>query len=364
MGNKKIIHYDLFAGIGGFSLAVDYVWGKRNVYHVFSEIEPFCQAVLKKHWPEGEYWGDIREFIANSTSKGYQRWEYKARQTSKYVTILTGGFPCQPFSHAGKKRGTQDNRFLWPEMFRAIQLIKPQWIIAENVCGILTIEGGLVFEQAYSDLEAEGYEVQTFIIPAVSVNAPHRRDRVWIIAHSISGDNRTKKQREFFKETDEQNKNRTQISSSRQPCRTNTIWESDRFKKDRILEVNNTSDPTSKRLEGGNRKRNNGFTQITQNSISKRRSGRRKNRRQILECKSTEAEDARPNSQDWGRDWKEVAFATCLCGVDDGLSRRMDGITISPAKHRRERLKALGNAIVPQVAIEILKAIKYQIEKE
>jgi DNA (cytosine-5)-methyltransferase 1 len=93
-------------------------------------------------------------------------------------------------------------------------------------------------------------------------------------------------------------------------------------------------------------------------------SGMRKNRRQILERISTEAEDARPNSQDWERDWKEVAFATCLCGVDDGLSRRMDGITISPAKHRRERLKALGNAIVPQVAIEILEAIKYQIEKE
>jgi DNA (cytosine-5)-methyltransferase 1 len=295
----KVIHYDLFAGIGGFSLAIDWVFGKTNVHHIFSEIDPFCIAILKKHWPEGEYYGDIREFITNASSKRLERKCCKTRQITRCLKIVTGGFPCQPFSQAGPRKGTQDNRYLWPEMFRAIQTIKPQIVIAENVYGILTTENGMVFEQVCSDLETEGYEVQAFIIPACAVNAPHRRDRIWIVA--------------YF---------------------------------------------PSERLEKSSKRKNNRLTGVTENSISKRRGRWGKDRRQILERKSTETESARPSSQDWERDWKEVAFATCVCGMDDGVSRQMDGTTISQARWRKEALKALGNAIVPPVVYEILKAIK------
>jgi DNA (cytosine-5)-methyltransferase 1 len=343
-----IIHYDLFAGIGGFSYAIDQVYGKENAKHIFVEIDPFCQAVLKKHWPEGEYWGDIREFIADTTSnrcswagqkfeieKGYEeKSEHKGQLERGFegLCILTGGFPCQPFSQAGKRRGTQDNRYLWPEMFRAIQLIKPQWVIAENVYGLLTIEGGLVFEELCLELEGCGYSLQSLIIPACAVNAPHRRDRVWIIAYKPSkGLERS---------------NGTSVT---------------RCSKDNSNAPNPKSRQSWKQTEQEGREGIGGTNPDAQNPISKRGSGRRKNRRQILECQSTEIENERSSSKDWERDWKEVAFATCLRGMDDGFSRQMDRITISSARHRRERLKALGNAIVPQVAIQILKAIKINL---
>ena len=176
-------HIDLFSGIGGFALAVDTVW--PNSTHIFCEIDPFCQKVLSKHWPQSKIYEDIRSFT-NTNDRRSQEQKQQAtgdQQRGGDVDILTGGFPCQPFSQAGQRRGTEDNRFLWPEMRRVIQEFKPTWVIAENVSGILTIEQGMVFEQVCLDLEGAGYEVQPFIIPAVAVNAPHRRDRVWFVAH-------------------------------------------------------------------------------------------------------------------------------------------------------------------------------------
>jgi DNA (cytosine-5)-methyltransferase 1 len=159
--NEKT-HLDLFSGIGGFALAA-----KWNGYRTvgFCDNEPYAQAVLKKHWPEVQCHKDIREV----------RGELYAG-----VTLLTGGFPCQPFSVAGKQRGKDDNRYLWPEMLRVIQEAKPAWIIGENVAGIVN----LALDQVHTDLEAEGYEVESIIIPACAVDAPHRRDRVWIVGHS------------------------------------------------------------------------------------------------------------------------------------------------------------------------------------
>jgi DNA (cytosine-5)-methyltransferase 1 len=187
---KQIIHYDLFAGIGGFSYALDEVYDKEKIKHIFVEKDPFCTAVLRKHWPEGEFWGDIRDFIADTKCK---RWgngnASEERQIARQDTtiILSGGYPCQPFSQAGRRKGTEDDRYLWPEMLEAIRIIKPDWAIAENVRGLITIQNGVVFERTLSDLENEGYSVQPFIIPACAVGAPHRRDRVWIVAqNSIS----------------------------------------------------------------------------------------------------------------------------------------------------------------------------------
>jgi len=162
-------HGSLFSGIGGFDLAAEWM-GWENVFHC--EWMEFPRKVLDYYWPNADSHIDI----CKTDFKKY----------ANKIDILTGGFPCQPFSMAGKRKGTEDERYLWGEMLRAIQEIKPKYVIAENVFGITNIDGGLVFEQVCLDLEAQGYEVQPFIIPAASKNAPHRRDRVWFIAYSDS----------------------------------------------------------------------------------------------------------------------------------------------------------------------------------
>ena len=158
-------HLDLFSGIGGFALAAQTVWGVAYENVGFCDNDTFCQMVLKKHWPQAKIYGDIKKLKGADVGA---------------VDLVTGGFPCQPFSGAGKRRGTKDYRDLWPEMFRAIQETKPTWVIGENVAGFVRMELG----RTITDLESAGYEVQSFIIPAVAVGANHRRDRVWIIGYS------------------------------------------------------------------------------------------------------------------------------------------------------------------------------------
>lgn len=153
---QKITHIDLFSGIGGFSLALDRVFGDCN--HTFVEIDPFCQEVLRKHWPKAQILGDIHTLTTYPISSGHIHGGPQIepakpilktqRQSAPDIQppfILTGGFPCQPFSQAGPRKGTEDDRHLWPEMLRVIQLTKPQWVIAENVRGLLTIGGGCGF---------------------------------------------------------------------------------------------------------------------------------------------------------------------------------------------------------------------------
>lgn len=288
-----ITHYDLFAGIGGFSLALDEVFHDEQIKHIFCEWESFPTAVLKKHWPDGEYWGDIAELVAHTS-----RWrpsESRGTRAGRHgladedITVLTGGFPCQPFSHAGRRRGTADDRYQWTNMFAVIQNVKPDWVIAENVRGLVAWSDGLVLEQVCTDLESEGYEVQPIIIPAVALNAPHRRDRVWIIGHA----------------------QHTGLDGTQDR-------QGDSAGDDRIAARQNKAE-----------------------------------------------QPARPGAPrhshaypDWSRAWQEVAAATCNDAMDDGLSRIVDGVPYSFAKWRRDSLKAYGNAIVPQVAMEIFKAIK------
>jgi len=263
-----MIHIDLFSGIGGFAIATEMVW--EDVEHVFVDNDSFCQVILKKHWPNSTIYGDIKQFITDTRRKyGEQRSNGSDRQKTKWTSssdkterpfILTGGFPCQPFSQAGRRKGTADNRYLWPEMFTVIRNTKPTWVIAENVSGLITWNEGLVLETVCADLESESYEVQTFIIPAISKGAPHRRDRVWIVATN---------------------------AKSQQTYTT--------------------------------------------------KQGR-------LHTKS--------GSKGWNQDWPEVA--TRLCTVDDGLPNGLP----RPRGWRNAALKAAGNAIVPQVAAEIMIAIK------
>lgn len=159
-------HGSSFSGIGGFDLAAEWV-GWQNLFNC--EIDPFCQTVLKHHFPYAEQFTDIR-------TADFAR--YKGR-----IDVFTGGFPCQPFSTAGKQKGTEDDRYLWPEMLGVIRVVRPRWVVVENVYGIVSWSDGLVFEQVCADLEAEGYEVQPYVLPACGVGAPHQRYRTWFVAH-------------------------------------------------------------------------------------------------------------------------------------------------------------------------------------
>lgn len=167
--SQPFTHLDLFSGIGGFALAAKSTWGERYRNVGFCEIDGFCQKVLRKN-----FGSDIKIFndIKNLTRK----------DINGTVRLITGGFPCQPFSVAGKKKGASDDRFLWPEMFRLFRTIRPEWLIGENVVGLWNME----FEDMLSQVESEGYQVETFIIPACALNAPHRRDRIWILAYPSS----------------------------------------------------------------------------------------------------------------------------------------------------------------------------------
>ena len=159
---------DLFSGIGGFSLGAEY----NNIETIgFVEKDAFCQKVLRKHWPNVPILGDVRDVT---------------KDTFESVDIVSGGFPCQPFSVAGKRRGTDDDRYLWDETIRVVSLYKPRWFVGENVEGIVNIQNGMVLRQVQDDLEKEGFEVQCGIIPASGIGAWHQRKRVWIIAHSNS----------------------------------------------------------------------------------------------------------------------------------------------------------------------------------
>ena len=161
-------HGSLFSGIGGFDLAAEWM-GWENKFHC--EWNEFGQRVLHHYWPEAELFTDI-------TKSDFKKYANK-------IDVLTGGFPCQPYSAAGKRLGKEDERHLWPEMLRAIREIAPCYVVGENVRGLTNWNGGLVFDEVCADLENLGYQVAPYLIPAVAVNAPHKRERIWFVAHSM-----------------------------------------------------------------------------------------------------------------------------------------------------------------------------------
>ena len=238
-------HGSLFSGIGGFDLAAEWM-GWENVFHC--EWMEFPRKVLDYHFPNADSHIDI----CKTDFKKY----------ANKIDIITGGFPCQPFSSSGQKKGTDDERYLWGEMLRAIQEIKPKFVIAENVFGIVHIDGGLVFEQVCLDLENEGYEVQPFVIPACAKDAPHRRYRCWFIAI---------------------------------PADSNGFG-----------------------LEGIENQKKREFT-TNRNT------------------------------------WSKFPTKPTICSGDDGLPTELDRIAFS--EWRAESIKGYGNAIVPQVALELFQVI-------
>lgn len=331
-------HIDLFSGIGGFALAAKIVWGSEYENICFCDNNKFCCEVIKKNFgKESLIYEDIREvtkerIIADTKGKRQLSKQEFSRKgifvgNENKVDLLTGGFPCQPFSAAGKRRGTEDDRYLWPEMYRVIQDTQPEWIIAENVRGILNIDGGVVFEQVCADLETASYEVQPFIIPACAVNAPHRRDRVWIVAHAGC----------FGQTKQEQQTTRGIECSSDAPDTA----------KRRLQECGAEG-------EGGqNSQRRESPKYVTPDGVIVTDT---RNKQGGADTEGNERTGGWDSEYTWDTPWLEVA--TEFCRVDDGLPVTLDGFKFTKAGHRVERLKALGNAIVPQVAVEIMKAIK------
>lgn len=225
-------HLDLFAGIGGFSLAARWM-GWETVAQV--EWDAWCQKVLAKNFPDALRFGDIVEFnnklengeditYSESGKSGQSQTrdggqDISGRSEETYgklfigrIDIITGGFPCQPFSHAGKRKGVSDERYLWPEMLRTIRILKPSFVVGENVAGLVSMDNGKTLDSILADLENEGYEVESFIIPACAVGAWHRRDRIWIIAHIDSAGFKQGYQKNERKSSEQFNSNNIQQS--------------------------------------------------------------------------------------------------------------------------------------------------------
>ena len=355
-----MVHLDLFSGITGFALAASWVWGEEHEIHCFVEIDPFCQKVIKKHWPGVPIHGDIKTYEHNGTK----------------IDLLTGGFPCQPFSVAGKQRGTEDDRALWPEMLRIIKEAKPRWIIGENVTGIVNME----LDNYVSDLEAEGYEVQPFIIPACAVDAPHRRDRVWIVGHTSSGRCDTggnNKQGGYFCKTEIGATTENQQTGYGRELRFSERSSSQNVANPTSGEIWNGT--ASKRVENEGR----GTTKTRRKAVRSREktpfgsdsgqggkvmadtnSGRinRCSKESNLEkelTKDYEQPRHRWTSQD--NRYSRWLPEPSICELDDGLPPglvRYRGRVATGVKDRVNKLKALGNAICPQVVVPIMEAIK------
>jgi len=324
-------HASLFSGIGGFDLAAEWM-GWRNVFHV--ERDPFCQRVLAHHFPNSQPFDDVTTF--------------DGRPWHGSVDILTGGFPCQPYSTAGKRMGKDDERHLWPEMRRIISEIAPTYVVGENVRGLTNWNGGLVFEEVCADLETMGYEVWTGIIPAAGVGAPHRRDRVWFVAHAHIGADLRTPGRDAGSGAIEGLSERHEVRITDQPS-----------------ELRNAPNAECDGLEHGK-------------ECGGARSSEGEARERVAGYASAESEDGNAPNTDGERLSKQVAYGKLgrkerptergerptwdtfptqspICGGDDGLPRELDGITFS--KWRNESIKAYGNAVVPQVPYQLFQAI-------
>ena len=345
---------DLFSGIGGFTIGLERA-GLKTI--AFCEIDKYCRLILQKHWKDIRVYKDVREI----TKRQFEE------DGCELPEIITGGFPCQPFSVAGRRQGTGDNRYLWPEMFRVIKEFKPRWIIAENVRGIVNIQDGVVFENVCTDLESQGYETQTFIIPAAGVGAPHRRDRVWIVAHSEFNGLPSSKKRESTKETiskESQGQNNafnttgtSSLSTSKQ------IMENSR----RIIRGQQSSRNKESIESGASQK-----TEWSADSDSLARSGKGEkimadpniNREKWNQSENRKGSRLKQSSKDVAnskrvyvqgqqdRSRQKQSRRSGWWDIEPNVGRVADGV-----QGRIYRLKGLGNSIIPQIAEEIGKAI-------
>lgn len=321
-------HGSLFSGIGGFDLAAEWM-GWENKFHC--EWNEFGQKVLHHYWPNAEQFTDIKK--SNFT-------KYANR-----IDILTGGFPCQPYSSAGKRLGKEDDRHLWPEMLRAIREIQPRWVVGENVLGLTNWNEGVVFDEVQADLEAEGYEITPFLLPACAVNAPHRRDRIWFVAHS--------------------NNTRTNIGLRGQSEWSEDNWNG-RFAQPESWKNDGNEYATNTNCNGLNQRNSNNEVNASEgrfNALSNINESNGNGDAADTETKRLEGmrREKRGHPKFYRgqfglQNWQNFPTVSPICNGNDGISDRLDSITFP--KWRNESIKAGGNAIVPQVVLNIFKAIE------
>ena len=307
-------HASLFSGIGGFDLAAEWA-GWTNAFNC--EIDSFCRKVLKYHFPNAEQYEDIKK-------ADFSKWRDR-------IDVLTGGFPCQPFSLAGKRKGTDDDRYLWPAMLGVIRTVRPQWVVGENVYGIVNWSEGMVFDTVCSDLEAEGYEMQPYIIPACGVGAPHRRDRCWFVAYRTDAGIETMREGQ-----DGVHAVGVAADADCNRCRIGAYQPES---------VSGSCRPTDNRTGGSNGtvadaygQRCHEFQSPGQPSQMQERIARNGNAKRRIP------------------DWSGFPTQSPVCRRNDGIPGGLDGITVP--KWRNQSIKGFGNAVVPQVALQIFETIK------
>jgi DNA (cytosine-5)-methyltransferase 1 len=330
-------HLDLFSGIGGFALACRMVGGIETVG--FCERDNYCQRVLAKHWPDVPICNDIHEMKGNKYGP---------------IDLITGGFPCQPYSVAGERRGNEDDRALWPQMLRVISEARPAWVLGENVPGIIT----LALDGVLADLEGEGYACETLCIPACGVDAKHRRERIWIVAHTNRGRcEQRQPETESFRGTggsSEQvilaDSDSVRVEGARaeqQAARACGSGEALADTSGGQIDQREFRDvaEASGCGQGGNAAANAGGQDVA-NAFGKRGC-----------CGNTEGEHA-------GNAWESSGGAGHDSrGVAQWLAEPNVGRVAHGIPSRVDRLRGLGNAIVPQVAAEIIRCIK-EIERQ
>lgn len=353
-------HVDLCSGIGGFALGFE--WAKLSKPALFCDIEPWSRRILTKHWPDVPVADDVKEL---------------ARDPERLVPdhdIITAGYPCQPFSMAGHRRGIEDDRHIWPEIFAIVQAKRPRWCVFENVFGHVSM--GL--DQVLSDLEGENYTCQAFIIPACALDAPHRRDRVWIVANANSiPDAINRRHRPTEKESPVRGDNQRGSGSDaggitgagkneadgKAPSHPDSDSEPDGAIHEQWMEqaARDDTDTDSKRPHRAHQHQHRNIEpadrqECEPGQVRKILAGRRyaeeRNPGNVADTNGSGLQGQRTQSIRIG---EEQCYLGNTCGwlPEPPVGRVANGIP-----GRVDRLRGLGNAIVPQVAMQIGLTIK------
>ena len=319
----KLKLLDLFSGIGGFSLGLESTGYFETI--AFVEKDKFCQQVLKKNFKNIPIESEVR----NVKGERYA------------ADIITGGFPCQPFSVAGKRRGTDDDRYLWDETIRIIRECKPRWFIGENVEGIINIQEGVVLRQVQDDLEKEGFQVQCLVIPASGIGAWHQRKRVWILAYSEHNGSYRSKGNETIESSNE-SKEWLFIGDDKDVSNTNSFghrgWSSKGCTNERWLFFPGEQEGREMGSETSRCDVDVSNSNIEGLEGHELQSDNEQQRQKTFTDSSTEEQCT----------WWQAQSS--LCGVPNGISYELD-------KSRANRIKSLGNSIVPLIARELGVAI-------
>ena len=343
----KLKLLDLFSGIGGFSLGLESTGQFETI--AFVEKDEFCQKVLKKNFNNIPIESEVRNVKGSN---------YKA-------DIITGGFPCQPFSVAGKRKGTADDRYLWDETIRVIRECKPRWFIGENVEGIINIQQGMVLRQVCDDLEKEGFKVQCLVIPASGIGAWHQRKRVWILAYSEHNGSHRSKGNETIESSNEQEK-RLSVRDDQDVSNTNSRLSIG--KNEEVQARGNTSTTSGKDVPNSDSIRHRRWSSEGWSFLPREQEGREVGSK-AQRCDGDDANTNSEGSQGHGvsthmeTKQRQVSSKNNIeeqqtwWEAQSDICRNVNGISYELDKNRANRIKSLGNSIVPLIARELGLAI-------